>query len=793
MVSKKLLFVFALTVSLCSSTLAPVLACGPFTSEANFSYILNPDFPLKKFAAGRVGVIEPSFAKTYLFSAYRYMNGKPLFASEQQAMMALLINRLDHSGHRNNLNASPVPLPANDVSADDADLAAWKNEHNKVPGIKPLKELETSRKTTEDSDNFSESYLNCSGDAFSYANTTLQTKIAKHGLDSPFVKNWVTSQDKVFCHCGGNEYDFKTKKYAKEPGFPELSPQDTDTESKFDRHYQIASAHFYAQKFDEAFKEFGAIADDASSPYAAVSRYMTARCLMRKANLFKLDQATKNNTFESALRILNDVCANNSTPYQTFHLPAQRLISMINCTIHPDKQMNALGKKLASSGDDKNFQQDLDDYTTLVHRAEGYTEDDNFDLSQAKTSFPKTAADDDLTYWITTLQLGSADKSFKTAEAQFEKTHSTAWLFAALTFAAGDKTKNASLIAAAKALASTSPGYLSVNYALAKLLVEMHDTAAANELIAKLETTAKNEQVPSSLNLIMDLRAKLPMNANEFVVNSVRVPASYSYDLDYFDSETQPVQGAAKASAPAFAFANANFINKSVPLSFMANICGDSKLPSALKLDLAQATFVRAILLDDADAFKKSSDVLTQLSVTDAKLKSLKQLLPGVVSATGADRKFAAANLMLHNPGFNCFVNPGAQRQESLGEQNEFNDNWWDTMPNYDPAGVSANSFSKLPDFPNLLTAAQKTQASVESKRLTQMGAGSACLGEIVCSYAGAHPADSRVPEALAKVVWASHYGAKSTLTSKYSKQAFDLLHKKYPKSPFTARTPYHY
>jgi len=792
MATVKHLVSLALALSTLSSSLTPAVACGPFFDDADFSYDCNPDLPLKKFVAGRLGVLEPTFAKTYLVVAYRYLNGKPLTTSQQKAVQALLINRLDSSGSRSNLTTTDSPT----AGTENAAVSSWKAAHNKIPGVKAIADINTSRQVAQGTDGMGDSYLNCTDDAFSNASVSLQSKIAKHGLDSPFVKNWVAAQDNVFCHCGGNEYNWNTKKYAAEPAFPELSPKESDAEARFDRQYQIAAAHFYAQQFDAAIKEFSSIADDSSSPYAAISRYMTARCFIRKANLAKLDPAAKNGAFESALHILDEICKNTTAPYQNLHLAAKRMISLIECGIHPDQQINKLGRLLAGSDEDDNFQQDLDDYTTLVHHLEGFS-DDYYDPQATKLTVPKTATEDDLTDWITSYQVpGQQDKTFKRAESQFEKTHSIAWLLVALTYAPFDKTKTANLLTAAKALAQSSPAYLSINYAVAKLLVGAHDNDGANTLISSLENEAKKQQIPSSLNLLMDLRAKLPINTSDFVVNAVRIPASYSANMDYLDSEVTPVQEKPQKIAPAFALANADFMNKSMPVSVLANICGDTKLPSELKLNLAQATFVRSIQLDDGDALKKSSSVLNQLSAQTPALKSVKQLLPVVISTTGADQKFAATFLMLHNPGITAFVAPGAQRSEALSVLDDYNNNWWDTPPTSDapPTQNPADTvFSKLPNFPGLLNSTQKMQAIAENKKIAQLGAGPTYMGAVVCNYALSHPTDARIPEALALLVRATHYGPKDNSTSKYSKQAFELLHKKYPKSPFTARTPYHY
>jgi hypothetical protein len=57
----------------------------------------------------------------------------------------------------------------------------------------------------------------------------------------------------------------------------------------------------------------------------------------------------------------------------------------------------------------------------------------------------------------------------------------------------------------------------------------------------------------------------------------------------------------------------------------------------------------------------------------------------------------------------------------------------------------------------------------------------------------GAHLDDPRVPRALHMAVAASRNRGTDADTGKYSKEAFDLLHRRYPKSEWSARTRYWY
>ena len=49
------------------------------------------------------------------------------------------------------------------------------------------------------------------------------------------------------------------------------------------------------------------------------------------------------------------------------------------------------------------------------------------------------------------------------------------------------------------------------------------------------------------------------------------------------------------------------------------------------------------------------------------------------------------------------------------------------------------------------------------------------------------------MPESLHLAVRATRYGCSDAETGKFSKQAFDLLHQRYAKTPWAQETPYWY
>ena len=95
-------------------------------------------------------------------------------------------------------------------------------------------------------------------------------------------------------------------------------------------------------------------------------------------------------------------------------------------------------------------------------------------------------------------------------------------------------------------------------------------------------------------------------------------------------------------------------------------------------------------------------------------------------------------------------------------------------------------------DRPRVSDAPARAQAEKEWNALAATGPAVQWLGETVLAFAKANPADPRVPEALHYVVRASRYGCYVTeVKSNYSELAYEALHKNYPDSPWTKKTPY--
>src|SRR5271168_3321003 len=65
---------------------------------ALFESQVHPDLPFDQFAAGRLGIIKPTWERRYLYVAYRYLAGPGFDASEQKALVSLWNERLGLQG-----------------------------------------------------------------------------------------------------------------------------------------------------------------------------------------------------------------------------------------------------------------------------------------------------------------------------------------------------------------------------------------------------------------------------------------------------------------------------------------------------------------------------------------------------------------------------------------------------------------------------------------------------------------------------------------------------------------------
>jgi hypothetical protein len=775
-----------------------VRACGPFFPGVVFINTLHPDFPIGPYAEGNLGVIQPTYSSIYLYVAYRNLAGVPITAGEQEALWngdPRLVGEQGPSDEREGKQAVAKPEPAPSPSSGQAgpDESPFSRYDAQPDGV--FREVAMK----EDGYTFSTQFLNCPRDAFRNAVSTYKERAAKFGAASPVVQSWVQAQQEVFGNCESGH------------AIPEPLPQDSPVLARADRAYQIAAAHFYAGDYDEAASEFRAIARDQSSPWRTIAPYLVARALVRKATMngaFKIDLATLAQAGAQIQSVLADPAL---APYRH---AAERLRGFIELRLHPERRLVELSKNLMEGAGDPDLRQDVIDFKILSYRMENRADFDG-PPSVSGDEYAKladTRAKSDFLDWMFTLRLNSAE-AYPHALEKWQSTHSQAWLMAALMKAAPRSPHVAELRAAAEKVPAESPAYISTTFQSLRLGLLRGETRDVRERLARLDIhhlgipAAKNGTPPSAINQFLSLRFALAPNLDELLENASRVPAMITDPTEWGDMPLQvdDAEGEAESNRPRFDDDAVLVMNRFLPSALLAKAAESEKLPKNLRREIALVAWTRAALLDEASVARALAPRVEALQ------PELKDSLPAYDQAkTPGARHFVAVLVTLRFPGLRPFVMP--ERETPLGEIDEYRDNWWGTqgpecafqvpegsnmtsppLPHWPRIGptlqsVYAGGEVKPPAF---LTTNEGAAAAHEWQRLRAMGSAPDYLSAQVIAWARGHSDDPLVPEALARAVRSTRFGCTDAKTGKYSKEAFTLLHRRYPNSTWAKSTKY--
>jgi hypothetical protein len=357
------------------------------------------------------------------------------------------------------------------------------------------------------------------------------------------------------------------------------------------------------------------------------------------------------------------------------------------------------------------------------------------------------------------------------------------WLIAALA-----TSKSPEAIEAAHAVKRDSPGYDSAVYygILAQIRAGDPDAARvwADEAMA-------SKPADSTMNLLKAERLRLARDWTEFLKFAPRRAVAESSDEDGSDG---PVYAdTAKEKPFALDADSVRALNETVPLSLWVNAAGNRLLAANLQGDVAQAGWVRSVILDDAERAHTFA-----LRVAALKPDLAGEMRSYLAEKDAAAARFAAVFLMLRAPGFEPVLRPGLGRATPVTKSDMLRDNWWMLERNlYGDSPEHQALFDLYPDGhfgpTGFLPEAQRSAGAKEWQELSQRAGNSVnFLCGLTLDWARAHPQDARVPQALHLAVEATHYGPSSE-SSSYSKEAFDLLHRRYPTSEWTKKTKYWY
>ncbi len=778
----------------------PASACGPYFPITIFIQYRHPDLPLNIFASGQLGIIQPSYARSYLVVAYRYLSGLPFNSSEQQQLMELWAHRLgredDWLKHKN--DAYQEWLDARNGFATASKFPEVKRDENALAGYKPS------------ASQYSE-FENCSEDAFLTAVKTLQARSKQFGQQSEEFRSWLEAQDTVFHNCGG------TFSASGALEVPNEAPKQLPPLLRSDRDYQIAAAYFYDGDWPEAERRFQIIARDPSSPWRGIAAIVAVRAKLRSITL---NESSSQHSEKDLGPIDAELRSLEKEPSMRPLLPAiWRMLGYVEFRLNPGARRLELANIIEHARQRSTLREDLDDYTLLLDRAIGDESDEDAPSgpqTAATKSYGKSAlsrAHSSMTDWILTFQ--AADESATThALAEWNQSHSLPWLIASLSKATPQTPALSQLLEAAAAIPPSSPAYLTVSFHRARLLAQSGDESAARQLVDSTLVATPLQGLPSAANLFNALRMKLATTLDEFLQFAPRPPGVVAFGDDgrdlpdpaewctYGSPELQAACRARRSPPPLFDSDAATVLTEGIPTRLLAHAAASPRLPQNLRLQVAESTWVRAILLNDESVARQLAPILSSLS------PALAPGLKSYVDAGYSSRLFTAVLLILHHPELHPYISAGIGRQTPPSQMDSFHDNWWcsfaapaseDTWGSYYTMYTHINGplLTVYPDkklySPDFLSNAEKISAQSEWDALTKLDTAPNWLASQVLSFAKSNPRDPRVPESLHYIVRATHLGCTDVESKRYSKATFQLLHSRYPHNEWTEKTPYWY
>jgi hypothetical protein len=743
----------------------PVFGCGPFFEQAIFTYSLHPDLPQASFAQGQLGVLQPTYARSYLYAAYRHLSGVGFNADEQQALLALWDERL--RPHTDSWQAHIK-----------AAMQAWYDARARVTGGDPAPAINVFKALeARNGQWYFHQYVNCSPDAFLTAASTLRERTAQFGADSAEIRDWVRAQDQVFSNCSGT------------PSIPNPAPPQSPTLLRADRAYQIAAAHFYAGNFATAEQMFRDIADDSSSPWRPIAPYLEARSFLRRGSLVPRYDEVDSGALAEAERKLDSILRDGNL--RAVHQAARRLLAVVRFRLGPDERLHELAQRLMTPNIGQTLKQELWDYTLLLDQI----------MDERDAARARQARSDELTDWMLTFQ-DKSPSALAHAVNRWAATAAQPWLVAALAKVGPGHPRLAELLTAAGQVPREAPAFASVEFHRIRLLAASGKRDDARQRLEGLFAQGGSVFPPSARNLLLALRMRLARDLEEFLRYAPRTPVAITYNIDGrelpADVESNERLKLMARDRPLFDADSARILNRHMPLGLLREAVHRGILPPHLRRELATAVLVRALLLGEEATLRDLVPVVKDL------IPELGPYLDEYRATVNREaRAFGGILMILRFPGLKPYVPDNVGRLIPLDQIDNFRDNWWcaisagPSSPPREADRLSPPLEQLYPDGPEatleFLHPEQTAAAQQELQRLAALGTAPNYLSQQVTAWGQKASGDSRVAEALHLAVKATRFGCTDADTGKFSKAAFELLHKRYPKSPWAQKTQYWY
>lgn len=439
----------------------------------------------------------------------------------------------------------------------------------------------------------------------------------------------------------------------------------------------------------------------------------------------------------------------------------------------------------------------------------GYYTEEELNLS----ALPAFLRNDDLTDWLFTFQTKTPE-AYLYALKRFRESGSELWLMTAISKAEKSSTDVARLLEAADNTSRTSPGYQTIGFHQARLMIDLGKTADATKLID--DVLALGDDLPiSARNNFLDQRRRITQSLDDFLRYSLRKPYAWDFSGDvgsidemiakektYYDPEyhkdgreayDKEVEDRYKEelewqNREMLDPGAVDLMNRSFPQPLLIEVERSPALPEYLRSKFVVAIWTRSYLLDDT---------ATLLKMTPELAKHFPDLEPQLAKITGATTQAAQDRAILYfilkNPLMSPYIEDGIGKSDNEFGEWDSNDWWCSSYLEADDPGTQPSEeldlgFKRLP-IPKFLTAAQRQAAIAERKKLIALGDAPDMLGKRVVDWAKRFPTDKRVPEALYIVHQANgwtKYGCGSN--EDLQNQITAIMKKSFPSSEWTRK-----
>lgn len=705
------------------------VACGPYATTALFTDIGTPDTEPKAFAAGQLGIVRPTFSKENLVIAYRHLEGWGL-DDEAQAAVATA-PEVDNGG--------PGPEPDRWLKARAAVVGG------EAPKLDPFTQLKEFN-----------SYVRIPAGAFTHAVSKVDELSKTHGLKSAEVLEWVRGQDQVFASI------------AAAPAIPAaLKGPDW---LRVERQYQIAAALFYAEKFDDARKAFYAISLDKNSPWQPWGAYLQARCWVREATLRPLhgDPADKAplRSYRQAQTLLEGLLKTVDLPGD-LQEAAAAYRDLVRHQTEPGRLRDEALAQLAAPKPGADFRPAM---------ARLLSAEKCLKSALASPSARLDSRAEGLRIWLEVFDVKATTAPGTSLLSEAKR--SPAMLVAALDRLPPGHADEKALVALAAKVPAASPAYPSLQWQL--LWRELGFLAPAAQK-ARLESALQRKDLPVwALNRLRNGRRGLAVTLEEWT------PFAPSFVVaTEVENEVEPAlpDKTTGLRPQLFAGVEGTVINQSLTLDQLLVVAKQPGLAKPVAAEVARCAWMRAMVLERMDRVHTLTPLLE--SALQERASGIENLVDPV------ERRFEAVRLMMGFPGLRFDIGTDYTTRVNSTDPKEFDslrDNWW-----CGPDPEKAKPLEAGPN-PGFLKSADLQQALLDRQALAKVPAAQIYFAQAALAFAEAHPDDARVPEALHRVVATTRAPmCGSAEMTALSKRCFNLLHKRYAKSEWTAKTKYYF